>query len=122
MPKKSKSRSTSKTTAKRATAKSSSRKKSSQTKPAHIELATSGRRVVRTEVVPSARRVVRAVVPIDRRKKVEEITTTTDIETVPTVEVRRPATLSQALTERAVIVEKPKTRVVGRTVKKKRVA
>ena len=54
--------------------------------------------------------------------RVDAIETTTEVETVPTVEIRKPATLSQALTERATIVEKPQTRVVGRTVKKKRVA
>jgi hypothetical protein len=53
---------------------------------------------------------------------IDAIETTTEVETVPEIEIRRPATLSQALTERATIVEKPKTRVVGRTVKRKRVA
>jgi hypothetical protein len=54
--------------------------------------------------------------------RVDAIETTTEVETVPNVEIRRPATLSQALTEPAVIVEKPETRVVGRTVKRRRVA
>lgn len=53
---------------------------------------------------------------------VDAIETTTEVETVPTIEIRRPATLSQALTEPTTIVEKPKTRVIGRTVKRKRVA
>jgi hypothetical protein len=110
MPKKAKSRSVSKTTSRSSTRTRSSRTKNTRTTPAHID------------VVPAARRVIRPVVPVVARPKVEEITTITDVETVPTIEVRQPATLSQALTEPATIVEKPETRVIGRTVKKRRVA
>jgi hypothetical protein len=51
--------------------------------------------------------------------KVDTIVTETDIVTQPKVEVRRPATLSQALTEPAEIVVKPETKIVRRTVKSK---
>ena len=52
--------------------------------------------------------------------KVDTIVTETDVVTEPKVEVRRPATLSQALTEPAEIVVKPETKVVRRVVGKKR--
>jgi hypothetical protein len=47
------------------------------------------------------------------------IVTETDIVTQPKIEVRRPATLAQALTEPAELVVKPETKVVRRTVKAK---
>jgi hypothetical protein len=51
---------------------------------------------------------------------VEVVTEKTVRTTEPEVEIRRPATLAQALTEPAVLVVKPKTRirkVVGRTIR-----
>ncbi len=53
---------------------------------------------------------------------VEQVTTTTEIETTPKVEVRKPATLAQALTEPEQVVVKPEKRAVSRTVKKRRIA
>lgn len=52
--------------------------------------------------------------------RVDTIVTETDVVTEPKVEVRRPATLSQALTEPAEIVVKPETKVIRRVVGKKR--
>ncbi len=52
--------------------------------------------------------------------KVDTIVTETDVVTEPKVEVRRAATLSQALTEPAEIVVKPETKVVRRVVDTKR--
>ena len=86
---------------------SGSRKsKARHTKPTHIDL------------VP-IRRVMKAKVA---RPVVDEVTTTTEVETVPTVEIRKPATLAQALTEPVHIVEKTEPKVVSRTVRKRRVA
>lgn len=51
---------------------------------------------------------------------VEEVTTRTEFRTVPKVEVRRAATLSQALTEPAVAVVKPETEAVQREIKVRR--
>ena len=76
---------------------------------APVALATP-RRVVR-------RRVLDVETPAP---KVDTIVTETDIVTEPKVEVRRAATLSQALTEPAEIVVKPETKVVSRVVKAKR--
>ena len=76
---------------------------------APVALATP-RRVVR-------RRILDVETPAP---KVDTIVTETDIVTQPKVEVRRAATLSQALTEPAEIVVKPETKVVSRVVKAKR--
>jgi hypothetical protein len=53
-------------------------------------------------------------------KAVDEVVTTTRVRTVPKIEVRRPGTLAQALTEPAVAVVKPQTRVVERRVRQTR--
>ena len=102
-------------------AKKSSARKSSTSK--------SRRKIVATRTVAvrpvATRQKIRNVDLVETevvQPHIDAIETTTEVETVPEVEIRRPATLSQALTEPAVIVEKPKTRVVGRTVKRKRVA
>jgi hypothetical protein len=52
----------------------------------------------------------------------DEITEQTVIRTEPEVEVRKPATLAQALTERAEVVVKPKTRVLRKEVKHRHIA
>jgi len=49
--------------------------------------------------------------PIPIKPTTEVVTEQREITTEPEVEIRRPATLAQALTERAVAVVKPKTRV-----------
>jgi hypothetical protein len=54
------------------------------------------------------------------RPVVDEVTTTTQMRTRPKVEVRRAATLAQALTEPAVRVVKPQTEIVTRKVTHKR--
>jgi hypothetical protein len=51
---------------------------------------------------------------------VETVTTETDIITRPRVEIRRAATLSQALTEPAVAVVKPESKAVTRVVRRQR--
>ena len=62
-------------------------------------------------------RVVKVKAP---EPTVDTIVTETDIVKEPRVEIRRPATLSQALTERAEVVVKPQTQVISRVVKAKR--
>jgi hypothetical protein len=74
--------------------------------------------VTEPAMVVRRRRVLKAV-PMPE-PKVDKIVTETDIVTEPRVEVRRPATLAQALTERAEVVIKPETKVVSRVVKTKR--
>ena len=69
-----------------------------------------------TEVV-RRRRVTRVKPP---EPTVDTIVTETDIVTEPRVEIRKPATLAQALTEPAVAVVKPQRKVVSRVVKAKR--
>ena len=54
------------------------------------------------------------------KRTVDHIVTETDVIAEPEVEIRRPATLSQALTERAEVVIKPKKRVVTRVVERTR--
>jgi len=51
------------------------------------------------------------VIPVEEAKRRIVSTETTDITTEPKVEIRQPATLAQALTEPAVAVVKPETRV-----------
>ncbi len=50
------------------------------------------------------------------------VTTETEVTTVPEVEIRRPATLAQALTQPPVAVVKPKSKVRRKVVSRKRVA
>lgn len=54
------------------------------------------------------------------KRTVDHIVTETDVIAEPDIEIRRPATLSQALTERAEVVVKPKKRVITRIVERKR--
>lgn len=54
------------------------------------------------------------------KRTVDHIVTETDVIAEPEVEIRRPATLSQALTERAEVVVKPKRKVVSRVVERTR--
>ena len=65
--------------------------------------------------VTTRRSVLPAVVSIDRTVPAEPVTDVvtekTYITTEPEVEIRKPATLSQALTEPAVAVVKPKTKI-----------
>ena len=55
-----------------------------------------------------------------RGKRRVVITERTEITTEPKLEIRKPATLAQALTEPAVVVEKPETkaRVVRRSIRR----
>ncbi len=50
------------------------------------------------------------------------VTEQTEVTTEPEVEIRRPATLAQALTQPPVAVVKPKTKVRRRVVERKRVS
>jgi hypothetical protein len=68
--------------------------------------------------VVKRRRVLKAIPAPEPR--VDTVVTETDIVTEPKIEVRRPATLAQALTERAEVVVRPETKVVSRVVKTKR--
>ena len=81
-------------------------------------------RVVRSRFVPRTSIVEKpVVVAVDApAPATDEITEQTVMRTEPEVEVRKPATLAQALTERAEIVVKPKTRVVRRQLKRRHVA
>ena len=54
--------------------------------------------------------VITVAVPVAKRTT-DVITETTYVTTEPEVEIRKPATLAQALTEPAVVVVKPKSRV-----------
>jgi hypothetical protein len=105
MPKKTKS--PSKRRQKKATAKQVVRKVIRRSAPVALARSAETRR----------RRVVAVETPAPT---VDTIVTETDVVTEPKVEVRRPATLSQALTEPAEIVVKPETKVVRRVVGKKR--
>ena len=61
----------------------------------------------------SARRLPRAVtvaVPVPKRTT-DVITERTYVTTEPTIEIRKPATLAQALTEPAIAVVRPRSRV-----------
>lgn len=53
-----------------------------------------------------------------KHKNTEVVTEKTYITTEPEVEIRKPATLSQALTEPAVAVVKPKTRIQKKITRK----
>jgi hypothetical protein len=64
------------------------------------------------------RRVVKVVAPPE--PTVDRIITETEIVKEPRIEIRKPATLAQALTEPAVAVIKPQTKVVSRVIKAKR--
>jgi len=50
------------------------------------------------------------------------VTEQTEVTTEPEVEIRRPATLAQALTQPPVAAVKPKTKVRRRVIERKRVA
>ena len=54
------------------------------------------------------------------KRTVDHIVTETDVIAEPEVEIRKPATLAQALTERAEVVVKPKKRIVTRVVERTR--
>lgn len=82
--------------------------------------STRKRQEAKATVKVQPRRI--AVVKSKVQPAVEEITTVTDVVTQPRVEVRRPATLAQALQERAEIVVKPEKKAVTRTVRRRRVA
>jgi hypothetical protein len=77
----------------------------------------SNRKRTRAGVVVREAPVLRVVAP----KKEVLVTETTQFTTEPKIEVRKPATLAQALTEPATAVVKPETkaRVVKRTVKRR---
>jgi hypothetical protein len=90
------------------------------------EKQTAVKRVVRRTVsapvaLGTSRSIRRRVVKVQApAPTVDTFVTETDIVKEPKVEIRRPATLSQALTERAEIVVKPQTKVITRVVKAKR--
>lgn len=80
--------------------------------------AKKGKKGSSSKIGPKARLVTRsklAVMPTRRilvpEPQTEVITEKTYVTTEPEVEIRKPATLSQALTEPGVAVVKPKTRV-----------
>lgn len=62
---------------------------------------------------------IKFAVPVPRKRRVV-VEETREVTTEPKVELRKPATLAQALTERGEIVVKPETRarVVRRSVKR----
>ena len=66
--------------------------------------------------------VTKPVMAVRAKPITEVVTEKKVITTEPVIEIRRPATLAQALTERAVAVVKPRTRVkVKRTTHTRRV-
>ncbi len=65
--------------------------------------------------------VTKPVMAVEAKPTTEVVTEQKVITTEPEIEIRRPATLAQALTEPAVAVVKPKTRVKS-TVQTRRVA
>ena len=65
--------------------------------------------------------VTKPVMAVEAKPTTEVVTEQRVITTEPEIEIRRPATLAQALTERAVAVVKSRTRV-KRTVQTRRVA
>jgi hypothetical protein len=71
----------------------------------------------RTAEVVTRKRVTRLR---PAKPTVETVTTETDIITRPRVEIRRAATLSQALTEPAVAVVKPERKAITRVVRRQR--
>lgn len=75
-------------------------------------------RLVRT----AAPRSVKPVEVLEPEPATEVVTERTYITTKPEIEIRKPATLAQALTEPAVAVLKPKTKVVRIRSKPRRVA
>jgi hypothetical protein len=99
------------------------RKKQSRTKSKKKAVKRTTR-IVRARFVPRTRVVEKPlVVALDAPGPVtDEITEQTVIRTEPEVEVRKPATLAQALTERAEIVVKPKTRVVRKELQRRHIA
>ena len=71
--------------------------------------------------------ITRRVVPgetikLRTKPRVDEVITTTEVETTPKVEIRKAGTLAQALTEPATMVVKPEQKAVSRTVRRRRVA
>ena len=78
-----------------------------KTRPARVDVVTE-------QVVTPALQVTPTTV--------DEVTTTTEVETVPKVEIRKPATLAQALTEPATVVVKPEKKARTRTVRSRRIA
>jgi hypothetical protein len=101
------------------------KKKSSRSKKKNVAKRVVRRTVRRSVPVALAtptntvrqRRVVNIVEPAP---VVDHVVTETDVVTRPKVEVRRAATLAQALTEPAEVVVKPETKVVRRVVKSDR--
>ena len=65
--------------------------------------------------------VTKPLVAVEAKTSTEVVTEKKVITTEPEIEIRRPATLAQALTEPSVAVVKNKTRVKS-TVQKRRVA
>jgi hypothetical protein len=76
------------------------------------------RRVIRRAVVPLVT-VNRVAVP---EPVTDVVTEKTYITTEPEIEIRKPATLAQALTEPAVAVVKPKTKIKRVRAKTRRAA
>jgi hypothetical protein len=60
--------------------------------------------------------------PVAVKPVKDVVTEQTEVTTEPEVEIRRPATLAQALTQPPVAVVKPKTKVRRRVIERKRVA
>jgi len=75
---------------------------------------------------PSSRRKVVEIgataEPVLVKPVTNVVTEQTEVTTEPEVEIRRPATLAQALTQPPVAAVKPKTKVRRRVIERKRVA
>ena len=98
------------------------------TKEEGDDMATRKKNGKKSARKPRARVISRTVVPsVELRNgpwpTTDVVTEKTYITTEPEVEIRKPATLAQALTERAEVVVKPKTKVKKvRTTKTRRAA
>jgi hypothetical protein len=102
-----------------------SKKQSSRSKKKAIAKRVVRRTVRRTSPIAltTPREIVRRrrVVEVEAPEPtVDTVVTETDFVTEPKVEIRRPATLAQALTEPATVVMKPETHAISRVTKVKR--
>jgi hypothetical protein len=82
----------------------------------------SSRKKSRTSSNPRRKVVAIHAEPVLMKPVKDVVTEQTEVTTEPEVEIRRPATLAQALTQPPVAVVKPKTKVRRRVIERKRVA
>jgi hypothetical protein len=93
---------------------------SSQKKKARKSRSDRRKRTTEARTVPRAiRRDLAVAVPVPEAT-MDVITEKTYVTTEPVVEIRRPATLAQALTQPAVAVVKPKSRVQKKVIARTR--